>query len=90
MRIIISGTENNRPKTYIYNMLDYFDPATKISSMARTTGYTCTAAANLILDGKFQRKGICPPEYIGENPENVKYILDYLKNRNIVYTMKEN
>ena len=90
MRIIISGTENSRPKTYIYNMLDYFDPVTKISSMARTTGYTCTAAANFILDGRFQRKGICPPEYIGENTESVNYILDYLKNRNVVYTMTEN
>ncbi|MBN2600560.1 MAG: saccharopine dehydrogenase NADP-binding domain-containing protein [Candidatus Marinimicrobia bacterium] len=90
MRIIISGKENGAPKTYIYNMLDKFDPVTKISSMARTTGYTCTAAANLFLDGRFQRKGICPPEYIGERTENVKYILDYLKNRNIVYTMNEN
>ncbi|MFH2025815.1 MAG: saccharopine dehydrogenase C-terminal domain-containing protein [bacterium] len=90
MRITISGKENKKQKTYIYDMLDYFDPVTKMSSMARTTGYTCTAVANLVLDDNFQRKGICPPEYIGENPENVKYILDYLKNRNIVYTLKEN
>ena len=89
MRITISGTENNKPKTYVYNMLDRFDPVTKISSMARTTGYTCTAAANLVLDGDFQRKGICPPEYIGEKDENVNYILNYLKKRNIVYTLKE-
>lgn len=89
MRISISGTENNKPKTYVYNILDRFDPVTKISSMARTTGYTCTAAANLVLDGDFQRKGICPPEYIGEKDENVNYILNYLKKRNIVYTLKE-
>jgi len=90
MRITIVGKENDNQKTYIYDMLDYFDPVTKISSMARTTGYTCTAVANLVLDGNFHRKGICPPEYIGENPENVKYIFDYLKNRNISYILKEN
>ena len=90
MRITIVGKENDNQKTYIYDMLDYFDPVTKISSMARTTGYTCTAVANLVLDGNFHRKGICPPEYIGENPENVKYIFDYLKNRNICYILKEN
>jgi len=90
MRITISGTENNKPKTYVYDMLDRFDPVTKISSMARTTGYTCTAAANLVLDGGFQRKGICPPEYIGEKNENVNYIMDYLEKRNVVYKLKEN
>ena len=89
MRITISGIENNNPKTYVYDMLDRFDPVTKISSMARTTGYTCTAAANLVLDGGFRRKGICPPEYIGEKTANVNYILNYLKKRNVIYTLKE-
>jgi saccharopine dehydrogenase-like NADP-dependent oxidoreductase len=33
--------------------------------MARTTGYTCTAVARLVLDGTFTAKGVCPPEYVG-------------------------
>jgi len=90
MRITISGTEDGKPKTYVYKMLDRYDPQTQTSSMARTTGYTCTAAANLVLDGKFQRRGICPPEYIGENPENAEYVLNYLKHRNIVFNLSEN
>jgi len=89
MRITIRGAENGKPKTIVYDLLDRYDPQTKTSSMARTTGYTCTAAANLFLDGAFQRKGICPPEFIGENPEHVEYILNYLRARNVIYHKKE-
>jgi lysine 6-dehydrogenase len=53
--------------------------------MARTTGYTCTAAVNLILDGKYIRKGISPPEYLGEDEGNFKFILNYLKERGVHY-----
>ncbi len=53
--------------------------------MARTTGYTCTAAVNLVLNGKFTRKGICPPEYLGEDEHNYTYILNYLREREVIY-----
>ena len=66
MRIRISGQENGSKKTYQYNLLDRTDKETGTLSMARTTGYTCTAVAQLVADGTFNRKGICPPEYLGE------------------------
>jgi hypothetical protein len=34
-----------------YDLFDRYDQQTKTSSMERTTGYTCTAAANMVLDG---------------------------------------
>jgi hypothetical protein len=37
-------------------LLDFYDQETKISSMARTTGYTCTAAVNLIAQDLFNEK----------------------------------
>jgi len=85
MRITISGVEKGRPQTYVYNMVDRYDKTTKTSSMARTTGYPCTAAANLVLHGKFNRTGICPPEYLGEKDDHVNFIMEYLKDRNIIY-----
>lgn len=88
MRITISGVEKGHPQTYVYNMVDRYDKTTKTSSMARTTGYTCTAAANLVLHGKFNRIGICPPEYLGENEEHVNFIMEYLKDRNIIYDVR--
>lgn len=66
-----------------YRLYDTTDAASGFSSMARTTGYTATAAARLVLDGKFGRKGICPPEYIGAEPGCFDRLLADLAARNV-------
>ena len=78
LKVIINGDEKIE-----YTMLDKFDDKTKTSSMSRTTGYTCTAAVNLVIDGDYNQKGISPPEYIGKNKNCFGKILNYLKERNI-------
>jgi lysine 6-dehydrogenase len=85
MRIKISGEENGKLKSYEYTLFDRTDKATGTLSMARTTGYTCTAAVNLVLQEKFNKKGICPPEYLGEEESNFNYIMKYLSARNVIY-----
>ena len=80
MRILIKGIENDVATTYKYTLLDRFQENT--ISMARTTGFTCTAVANLILNGEYSRIGISPPEYLGEHME---YIMGYLSKRNVNY-----
>jgi lysine 6-dehydrogenase len=87
MRIRMVGEENGKPKTYQYNLLDRTNNGTL--SMARTTGYTCTAAVHLVNDGKFTRKGICPPEYLGEDENNYKFVVEYLKARGVHYAVKQ-
>jgi len=51
--------------------------------MARTTGFTCCAAARYFLEHNYQRKGICPPEYLGEEEKYFSFIISYLKNKGI-------
>ncbi len=89
MQITISGKEQGKPKQYVYRLFDRFDERTKVSSMARTTGYTCTAVARLLLEGDFTQKGICPPESIGAKPEYFKKVMADLKRRNVNYTVEE-
>jgi len=84
MKVILHG-EN---KTVEWNLLDYFDKATKISSMARTTGYTCTAAVNLITQNYFSEKGVSPPELVGKHKECFDFVLNYLKERNVNWVKK--
>ncbi len=48
--------------------LEAFNPETDTSSMARTTGYTCTIVARQVLRGLFTQKGISPPEIVGRTP----------------------
>jgi lysine 6-dehydrogenase len=88
MKIIISGLEESKATSYQYDLYDRYDPATQTISMARTTGYTATAVANLVLAGRFERDGICPPEYVGVEEENFRFVLDYLKERGVVYRVK--
>lgn len=79
MKIKIAG----EGKIIEYSMFDKFDEETKTSSMARTTGYTCTAAVNLVLNGDYSKKGISPPEYIGKDENCFNKVLDYLDERRI-------
>lgn len=79
MKVIVKGED----KTVEYDLYDEYDPVTKTSSMARTTGYTCTAAVNLITQGLFTEKGVFPPELIGNRKECFDFVLAYLKERNV-------
>lgn len=89
MRITIKGIENGREKTYVYHLLDRFDRQNQIISMARTTGYTCTSVANLLLDGGYSLAGVSAPELVGAMPGSLGYILKYLAERNVIYQIEE-
>ncbi|GGK39507.1 MULTISPECIES: saccharopine dehydrogenase family protein [Flavobacteriaceae] len=90
MRISLKGTNSNGElKTIVYNLHDEFCTETKTSSMARTTGYTATAAANMFLDGLFIEKGVFSPELVGKHEACFNYILKYLKERKVIYNKEE-
>jgi lysine 6-dehydrogenase len=85
MKVIVEGDE----RLVEYDLLDYYDPETNVSSMGRTTGYTCTAVVNLIEKGYFTEKGLFPPEYIGKDKASFDFILSYLKERGVNWRMQE-
>lgn len=85
MRIRIRGTENGIGKDIKYDLYDEYDPAEKISSMARTTGFTATATAEMIMKGIFTEKGVFPPELVGRDEKCFEFIISYLRDRNIHY-----
>ena len=89
MRVICEGSETGKNVRYTYNLLDRFNKETNTSSMARTTGYTCTAVVNLISENLYKQKGISPPEFLGVNEKNYKYVLDYLSERSVIYDVKK-
>ncbi len=66
LQVVVDGVEAGRGVRYTYDLIDRFDAATGVTSMARTTGYTCTAVARLVASGAFRQPGICPPEYVGQ------------------------
>lgn len=88
MRVKLIGKENGEQKIVEWNLLDFYDHDTKTSSMARTTGYTCTAAVNLIAQNTFNEKGVFPPELIGKYKECFDFVINYLKERKVNWMMK--
>jgi lysine 6-dehydrogenase len=84
MRVTGSGHEaKGKPRREIYELYDEYDPLTETSSMARTTGYTATAAVNLVMNGMITRKGIIAPEEIGGWPACFDYLLKHLEKRGV-------
>jgi lysine 6-dehydrogenase len=84
MRVTLKGeNEAGLIGEVVYELYDEYNAETNTSSMARTTGYTATAAANMFLDGLFTEKGVFPPELVGKNEMCFDYILKYLGDRNI-------
>ena len=83
MKVKLIGKKDGEPKTIEWSLLDFYDHETKISSMARTTGYTCTAAVNLLAQNLFSEKGVFPPELVGKHKNCFDFVLDYLKERKV-------
>jgi lysine 6-dehydrogenase len=83
MRIVVDGRKDGKRKHFVFDLLDRYDPKTKITSMARTTGYTCTTVARLMAAGRFGRTGICPLEFIGQDAECYRYVIDGLRKKQI-------
>ncbi len=90
MRVTVVGEDESGTKKRIdYNLYDEYDPNTQTSSMARTTGYTATAAVNMFLEGLFTEKGVFPPELVGKYEDCFNFFINYLKERNIHYVKSE-
>ena len=85
MQIRVEGKKDGKKIKYTWDLLDRYDPETQTHSMARTTGYTATTVARLLKDGLFDKKGIITPEIIGKDETCVKFVLETLKQKNIVY-----
>ncbi len=85
MRVVAEGLKNGDRLRLAWDLDDRYDPVSGIHSMARTTGYTATVALRMIASGLYTHKGISVPEYVGKHPSCVKFLLDGLAERGVVY-----
>lgn len=83
MRIVAEGELDGKAVRHTYNLLDYYNPDTETSSMARTTGYTCTGIVRLLADGLWAQPGLTPPEIIGRDESCFQAVLDHLAAREV-------
>ena len=83
MKIVIQGEERGARVSYTYDLSHRSDSTGGLSSMARTTGFTCTAVADLVLQDRITEVGILPPELIGMDQGRFDFVTDHLKDRDI-------
>ncbi len=89
MKVIVGGEKDGSPMSVVYDLYDEYDPTTGTSSMSRTTGYTCTAAVNLLVNGLFTEKGVFPPELVGKYKACFDFVITYLAERGVNWVSHE-
>lgn len=83
MRVEIAGEDKGEPVNRVFELFDQFDWKTRTTSMARTTGYTCSAAVRVLAEGRISRKGVVPPEHLGQIPGVFERVLGLLDERGV-------
>jgi saccharopine dehydrogenase-like NADP-dependent oxidoreductase len=89
LRVEVEGLVEGEHVVRRYDLLDRYDSDFNITSMARTTGYTCTAMVHAIAEGLYSDPGLSPPELVGRNEECFYYVFDYLAARGIRFEVTE-
>lgn len=85
MRVTVEGTTNGTAERVVWTLLDRGDAETGESSMARTTGYACTACVRLLADGRIEGPGIVVPEVAAADSAVFEALLAYQRERGVVY-----
>lgn len=80
----VEGRQDGREVSHDFRLLDRYDQHTRTHSMARTTGYTATAAVRMLTEGLYKEPGIAPPELIGRHKLPCDFMIRCLRERQVV------
>jgi saccharopine dehydrogenase-like NADP-dependent oxidoreductase len=83
MELVAVGSFADGQKQRRLYLFDAYDPASRLSSMARTTGFTAAAVLTALAKGLGPRRGLLLPEILGQDLSLTGFVLDYLKQRGI-------
>lgn len=85
-RVEIDAESDGVLRRQVFDLVDRYDRLTATSSMARTTGYVCTALVRLVASGRYAEPGISPPERVGTVPGCLEQVTRDLSARGVVLT----
>lgn len=85
MRIRMDGEQGEKKIRHSYHLFDRYDAETDTSSMARTTGYTCTAMVRMVARNLYTEPGISPPEFVGRDKACFEFVMNELETRKVVF-----
>jgi len=88
LRVVVSGRKSGEPATHVFEMVDYYDEEKNYTSMGKTTAFPASIAAQMILSGEIEQRGIVFPEeiFLGEL---YKPFIEALKSRGVLISHTE-
>lgn len=87
LRIDVTGRKDGEKTEHRYEMIDHYDTKHRMTSMARTTAFPCSIAAQLVGAGRVARKGLVPPEIAFQGELRTRF-LEYLHDRGMKITSR--
>jgi saccharopine dehydrogenase-like NADP-dependent oxidoreductase len=89
LRVESRGSRAGRPVRLVHDLFDRTDVRTGATSMARTTGFPCVIAAELLASRSIRDPGVLPLELLGGRPELFAAFVDGLAARGVAFKETE-
>ena len=89
MRVEVVGRKGPARASITYEMLDYYDRKKKITSMGKTTGFTCSIVTRMVGNGEVSGIGVIPPE-VALNAKLVQKLHSQLQAKGVKITENQN
>lgn len=89
MRVMAEGRRQGTRVRLEWKLFDRYDRTSGTASMARTTGYTCTAVVRLWASGHLPQTGVIPLELLGQKPAIATMLLADLADHNVRFEERE-
>jgi len=62
LEVDVTGKKDGNNVEHSFVMVDFFDKQRRVTSMARTTGYTAAIVGRMVARGDIRERGVVPPE----------------------------
>lgn len=84
LRVAVKGVKAGRKAGWVFEMVDVYDPESKFTSMARTTGFTCSIIVGMVLRGRIAARGVAPLEHVFGDRDLYGELVEEMARRNMV------
>ncbi len=85
LRVVVSGKKSGKDRIHVFEMVDHYDTRKDYTSMAKTTSFPASIAAQMIVSGEIRRRGSLFPENVFHS-RLYKPFMEALKQRGVVVT----
>ena len=87
LRVVVEGADSaGSLRRYRFELLDRTDSKSRLTSMARTTGFPCAAVAEMLARGQYRDPGVRPPEMLARDEGASDRFLEALRARGLTWT----